>query len=178
MTRRYFMTAAGGLVVSAALPSFGLVKKACRHDASLVALISDLHINGLKAEFPAHCYEEECLRKTVAAILALDPLPANVVCFGDIAYHWGQPEDYPLVASILKPLEDAGIKLTLGMGNHDRRDNFLAQWPEYAKIQQLWFWRVDSGRCLWRQRHDFRERQAARRGRTILVPAANQDHAD
>lgn len=131
------MTAAGGLVASAALPSFGLDKKACRHDASLVALISDLHVNGLKAEFPAHCYEEECLRKTVAAILALDPLPANVVCFGDIAYHWGQPEDYPLAASILKPLEDAGIRLTLGMGNHDRRDNFLAQWPEYAKTSPV-----------------------------------------
>lgn len=137
LTRRGFMTAAGGLVASAALPSFGLNKKACRHDASLVAMISDLHINGLKTEVPTHCYEEVCLRKTVAAILALDPLPANVVCFGDIAYHWGQPEDYPLVASILKPLEDAGIKLTLGMGNHDRRDNFLAQWPEYAKTSPV-----------------------------------------
>ena len=78
-----------------------------------------------------------CLRKTVAAILALDPLPANVVCFGDIAYHWGQPEDYPLAASILQPLENAGIRLTLGMGNHDRRDNFLAQWPGYAKTSPV-----------------------------------------
>ena len=131
------MTAAGGLVASAALPSFGHGKEARRLDASLVAFISDLHVNGLKAEFPAHCYEEVCLRKTVAAILAMDPLPANVVCFGDIAYHWGQPEDYPLAASILKPLEDAGIRLTLGMGNHDRRDNFLAQWPEYAKTSPV-----------------------------------------
>ena len=131
------MTAAGGLITLAALPSVGLGKEARRHDASLVALISDLHVNGLKDEFPAHCYEEVCLRKTVAAILALDPLPANVVCFGDIAYHWGQPEDYPLAASILKPLEDAGIRLTLGMGNHDRRDNFLAQWPGYAKTSPV-----------------------------------------
>ena len=131
------MTAAGGLVASVALPSFGQGKEARRLDASLVALISDLHVNGLKAEFPAHCYEEVCLRKTVADILALDPLPANVVGFGDIAYHWGQPEDYPLAASILKPLVDAGIRLTLGMGNHDRRDNFLAQWPEYAKTSPV-----------------------------------------
>ena len=131
------MTAAGGLVASAAFPSFGRGKETRRLDASLVALISDLHINGLKDEVPTHCYEEVCLRKTVADILALDPLPANVVCFGDIAYHWGQPEDYPLAASILKPLEDAGIRLTLGMGNHDRRDNFLAQWPEYAKTSPV-----------------------------------------
>ena len=137
MTRRDFMTAASGLVASAALPSFGQGEEARRLDASLVALISDLHVNGLKVEVPTHCYEEVCLRKTVASILALDPLPANVVCFGDIAYHWGQPQDYPLAASILKPLEDAGIKLTLGMGNHDRRDNFLAQWPEYAKTSPV-----------------------------------------
>ena len=137
MTRRDFMTAASGLVASAALPSFGQGEEARRLDASLVALISDLHVNGLKVEVPTHCYEEVCLRKTVASILALDPLPANVVCFGDIAYHWGQPQDYPLAASILKPLVDAGIRLTLGMGNHDRRDNFLAQWPECAKTSPV-----------------------------------------
>jgi len=108
-----------------------------RHDPCLAALISDMHINGLKAEVPSHQYEEVCFRKTVAKILALDPLPANVVCFGDIAYHWGQPEDYPLAASLLKPLTDAGIKVTLGMGNHDRRDNFLQVWPEYAKTSPV-----------------------------------------
>ena len=69
----------------------------------------------------------------VAKILARRPLPAHVVCFGDIAYHWGQPEDYALAAKLFQPLLDAGIKLTLGLGNHDRRDNFLVQWPSYAK---------------------------------------------
>ncbi|MBR3223047.1 MAG: metallophosphoesterase [Kiritimatiellae bacterium] len=143
MTRRGFLTAAGGMVASTAVPAFAkdrpaaFRKGARRFDPSFVALISDLHVNGLKDEVPTHCYEEVCFRKTVDAILALDPLPANVVCFGDIAYHWGQPEDYPLVASLLKPLTDAGIKLTLGMGNHDRRDNFLAQWPEYAKTSPV-----------------------------------------
>ena len=108
-----------------------------RHDPCLAAFISDMHVNGLRKEVPTHCYEENCLRKTVAKILALDPLPAHVVCFGDIAYHWGQPEDYALAASILKPLTDAGIRLTLGMGNHDRRGNFLEVWPEYAKTSPV-----------------------------------------
>ena len=108
-----------------------------RHDPCLAAFISDMHVNGLRKEVPTHCYEEGCLRKTVAKILALDPLPAHVVCFGDIAYHWGQPEDYPLAASILKPITDAGIRLTLGMGNHDRRGNFLEVWPEYAKTSPV-----------------------------------------
>ena len=82
------------MVASAAVPAFAkdspaAFRKGARQcDPSFVALISDLHVNGLKAEVPTHCYEEICFRKTVEAILALDPLPANVVCFGDIAYHW------------------------------------------------------------------------------------------
>ncbi len=134
-SRRAFIggiAAAGGLSVVKAASAPGARQMRGVLDGNLVAFISDMHVNGLRKEVPTHCYEEEWLRKTVSAILALEPLPANVVCFGDIAYHWGQPEDYPLAASILKPLEDAGIRLTLGLGNHDRRDNFLAQWPEYA----------------------------------------------
>ncbi len=61
-----------------------------RHDPSLAVFISDLHINGLRDEVPTHLYEEQCFRQAVAKILALRPLPAHVVCFGDIAYHWGQ----------------------------------------------------------------------------------------
>ena len=95
--------------------------------------ISDLHLNGLRDEVPTHLYEEQCFLRAVTKILALRPLPAHVVCFGDIAYHWGQPEDYALAAKLFQPLLDAGIKLTLGLGNHDRRDNFLVQWPSYAK---------------------------------------------
>ena len=104
-----------------------------RHDPSLAVFISDLHLNGLKEEVPTHLYEERCFCEAVGKIMALDPLPANVVCFGDISYHWGQPEDYVLAAKLFQPLLDAGIKLTLGLGNHDRRDNFLVQWPSYAK---------------------------------------------
>ena len=103
------------------------------HDPSLAVFISDLHLNGLRDEVPTHLYEEQCFRQAVAKILALRPLPAHVVCFGDIAYHWGQPEDYALAAQLFQPLLDAGIKLTLGLGNHDRRDNFLVQWPSYAR---------------------------------------------
>ncbi len=33
----------------------------------------------------------------------------------------------------LKLLVDAGIKLTIGMGNHDHRKAFLEVWPEYEK---------------------------------------------
>ncbi|MBQ7188621.1 MAG: metallophosphoesterase [Kiritimatiellae bacterium] len=102
-------------------------------DPNLAVFISDLHLNGLRDEVPTHLYEEQCFRKTVQDILALRPRPAQVVCFGDIAYHWGQPEDYRLAFALFRPLVEAGIKVTFGMGNHDHRENFLELWPEYRK---------------------------------------------
>lgn len=134
-SRRSFLTgmmAAAGVAASRGAAADGARAAGRRHDPRLTAFISDLHLNGLRDEVPTHQYEEQCFRKTVVDILALDPLPANVVCFGDIAYHWGQPEDYVLATELFKPLTDAGIALTLGLGNHDRRDNFLARWPDYG----------------------------------------------
>jgi 3',5'-cyclic AMP phosphodiesterase CpdA len=51
---------------------------------------------------------------------------------GDFAYLWGRKEDYELARRLLQPVVDAGIGVTIGMGNHDRRENFLERWPEYA----------------------------------------------
>ena len=139
-SRRAFLTglaAAGGMMAGRAASAQAIASRLKGPDPNLAVFISDLHVNGLKSEVPTHQYEEACFSKTVAAILALDPLPANVVCFGDIAYHWGQREDYVLESRLMKPLVDAGIRLTLGMGNHDRRGNFLEVWPEYAKTSPV-----------------------------------------
>ena len=107
-------------------------------DPTLVAVIADTHVNGLPAEripewYGGYSHQAGCLRKTVEEILALRPLPANVIGLGDYAFLWGMAEDYALVAELLAPLERAGIRVTLAMGDHDRRDNFLAQWPRYAE---------------------------------------------
>ena len=99
-------------------------------DPSLAALISDLHVNGEK-QTPVH--QREYLSRCVRNILALDPLPAQVVCFGDISHFWGYRSDYALAKMLLQPLVDAGLRLTLGMGNHDHREHFLEAWPGYAK---------------------------------------------
>ena len=101
-TRRSFFTgllAASGVTLAARVRA-GV---SARHDPNLAVFISDLHLNGLKDEVPTHLYEEQCFLQAVAKILALDPLPAHVVCFGDIAYHWGQPEDYALAAKLFQP---------------------------------------------------------------------------
>ena len=103
-------------------------------DPDLAVFISDLHVNGL-AKNGGH--QEACLRKAVSQILALRPRPACVVCLGDIAFLWGMSEDYRHAKAVLQPLYDAGMKVALGMGNHDRRDRFLEQWPEYAQASPV-----------------------------------------
>lgn len=87
-TRRSFLsglTATAGMIVGSRAAADTPAASFRKHDPSLAVFISDLHLNGLKDEVPTHLYEERCFVKTVAKILALDPLPAHVVCFGDIA---------------------------------------------------------------------------------------------
>lgn len=106
-----------------------------RMDPSKVVLLSDIHIcgefeNGKPFKYP---YNPTSLNLRIEEILKMRPLPANVIVFGDVAWDYGLEEDYRYAAELLKPLEDAGIKLTLAMGNHDRRDAFFKVFPEYAR---------------------------------------------
>jgi len=97
-------------------------------DENLTVLLSDPHVSQLP---DTHQLGE--FQKTVAAILRMDPLPRNCVVFGDIARSYGLRADYETSVGPLRALEAAGIRLTLGLGNHDRRGHFLELWPEYAK---------------------------------------------
>ena len=100
------------------------------YDENLTVFISDLHVGGTETSGK---YQESALRRAVAEILSMDPLPRRVVCFGDIAYLTGLAPDYRRSKPILQQLVDAGIDLKMTMGNHDRRSAFLESWPEYAK---------------------------------------------
>ena len=96
-----------------------------RFDDNLVCLISDLHVNP-----PG--YQPGLLERTIGDILQLDPLPRNVIALGDLAYLTGKPEEYARMKEILAPLEASGIRLTMAMGNHDRRANFAEAFPDHA----------------------------------------------
>ena len=100
------------------------------YDENLTLLFSDAHISGTE---PEYAYTQRKLRAFVAEVLRLSPLPRNVVFFGDLARNRGKREDYATAAAILKPLTDAGIRLTLGCGNHDRHAPFFEAFPERAK---------------------------------------------
>ena len=105
-------------------------KKAGAFDDNLVVIISDLHTN------PGG-YQQMKLQRTVADILAMDPKPRNVIALGDLAYLQGKPEEYAVLKEIVTPLEAAGIRLTMAMGNHDRRKRFADAFPEKAAATQV-----------------------------------------
>ena len=105
------------------------------HDPNLIALLSDCHVNGNFKGGDA--YQRGRLEATVAEILRLSPLPSRAIIFGDLAWLTGNKMDYEYAASQLNLLESAGIKVTVGMGNHDRRSTFFEVYPEYAKTTKV-----------------------------------------
>lgn len=120
----------GGLKASN-ISNMGIEKtKKGKFDENLVVFISDLHTN------PGG-YQPDRLRRTIADILKMKPLPLNVIALGDLAYLLGKPEEYALLKEIITPMETAGIHFTMAMGNHDRRDNFAAAFPKYAAASLL-----------------------------------------
>ena len=101
-----------------------------RFDEDAVILISDMHVlpNGHTPDY---------LTRVVNEILAMNPLPRNVIGLGDLANLYGHVEDYECARQLFAPLEEAGINLTLGMGNHDRRENFARVFPDFRNRPTL-----------------------------------------
>lgn len=158
MNRKEFlasMLALGGtaLVSSAGLPGLNRmtdmviadavddVKRRKRKvDPALVVLLSDIHICGERKEdgTPKHYpYNPTSLKLRIAEILAMRRLPANVLVFGDVAWDYGLEEDYQYVAQLFGELKQAGIRVTFGLGNHDRRMAFFRVFPEYARTSPV-----------------------------------------
>ncbi|MBR1575089.1 MAG: metallophosphoesterase [Bacteroidales bacterium] len=127
------MDASGAIRKLDAEPNDGRARRRRKgpvYDDNLVCLISDLHTN-------PGAYQPARLERTIADILALDPLPRNVIALGDLAYLLGKPEEYARLKEILVPLEASDIRLTLAMGNHDRRAHFAEAFPGYAAASEL-----------------------------------------
>jgi len=132
--RRAFL---GGLLAAAAVPRRLFAAGPADFDERLAVFLSDIHVSGLDADpktgKPLRTHPLTHLRQSVAEILKMTPLPRYVFVFGDLAYLQGRVEDYRRSYPELKLLVDAGINLTIGLGNHDHRKAFLEVWPEYEK---------------------------------------------
>ncbi len=99
-------------------------------DPNFAVFLSDVHVNA--APKPSS-HQYKFFIKTIDALLTLTPRPAHVVVFGDLAYGLGEKEDYAVAVQQFRRLEDVGIKVTIGMGNHDLRKTFLEAFPAYEK---------------------------------------------
>lgn len=129
VSRRSFVAGGSAAALATAATGCRLFTGAAKdYDGNLTVFLADLHVS-----HKPESYQLGELRKVVAKILRMDPLPRNCVVFGDIVRSFGLKADYETSVSPLRELEAAGIRLTLGMGNHDRRGHFLELWPEYAK---------------------------------------------
>ena len=152
-TRRGFLA---GTAAFAALGAGGCATKAAAAagalDPEAIGLISDIHVGLPLArqkyktmrDYP---HQPAATQVLVREILSLPRPPANVLCLGDISLAFGEPEDYEIAAETLKPLMDAGIRVTCAMGNHDIRAEFLRCFPGYdkaSKVQEQLDWLKDA----------------------------------
>ncbi len=132
ISRRKFLL---GTMAAAVVPKDLFAKGSNDFDESLAVFLSDVHVNGLDEldGKKTKTSMREHLTANVAEILRMNPLPRHVFIFGDLAHLQGRLVDYRRSYPDLKLLVDAGIELTIGMGNHDHRKAFLEVWPEYEK---------------------------------------------
>ena len=114
-------------------------KRSKKIDPATAVLLSDIHICGelVDGKPKYYPYNPTCLKLRIAEILSMRPLPANVLVFGDVAWDHGLEEDYRYAAELLSELEQAGIRVTLGMGNHDRRAPFFKVFSQYASTTKV-----------------------------------------
>ena len=141
ITRRGFCLGATAAFAAAATARAG-TKSVGTLDPEAIGFISDIHVGLPLArqkyktmrDYP---HQPAASQALVREILALPHPPANVLCLGDISLAFGETEDYAIAAETLKPLMDAGIKVTCAMGNHDIRAEFLRCFPGYDSTTKV-----------------------------------------
>ena len=147
-SRREFLTL-GGSAAAAALLAGCQTAFSPAFDENLTVFLSDIHLCG-RDDFTRWLYTRTELKRRVAEILAMRPLPRHVVTFGDLSFGAGESCDYRLAKTILAPLEAAGIRVIHGMGNHDCRNHFREVFPEAARdtsVAGRFVHEVDLGTC-------------------------------
>ena len=130
-----------------------LLAGACRSeepavDENLSVLISDIHLQTNPSN--GYYFTSREFPRRVREILAMRPLPRRVICFGDMTFNTGEPAAYAFLREQIRPLKEAGVRVVLGMGNHDRRKAFLAAFPEAGRDQPVpgrIVHKVDLGTC-------------------------------
>ena len=130
-TRRDFLTASATAAVAELAGCRLFTGGVADFDENLSVFLADPHVCA-NPEMKRWLYTQGEFDRRIAEILEMCPLPRNVVIFGDLCFDNGDVRDYRLARRQIDLLTAAGIRVTVGMGNHDRRNTFLEVFPEYA----------------------------------------------
>lgn len=102
-------------------------------DPALSVFLSDIHVSGKNVKGQP-TYQNPLLAKVVEQVLALNPRPARVLVFGDIALWNGLSADYTESAPLIQRLKDAGMDVYLTTGNHDHREPLFRFHPRQKEL--------------------------------------------
>ncbi len=127
MNRRSFLKAVALAAFASREFDFNLLSadETVALDPNIVAVFSDVHLYA-----PETVQQVVRFKMCVAKVLAMNPRPANLLIYGDVAYDAGKVENYELFKKLIKPIEDVGIKWEVAMGNHDRLADYRQVFPE------------------------------------------------
>lgn len=152
LTRRSFLTHSAAAAAGLTVVRYGWGDEP-RTNPNLFALLSDTHIPD-SPDVAAHGTNMTAnLRQVVREVIELDAKPAGVIINGDCAYLKGLAADYANLAQCVAPLGDAGLPLSVTMGNHDDRGPLYAalqaQKPVRSVVQSKHVLVVESPRANW-----------------------------
>ena len=129
--RDFLLGTAGALAASAVAATDSAVI-----DPHKFVLISDVHVplpwteqkyrTGM--EYP---WVIPAIKKHIKEILDMRPRPCAVICLGDVSIAFSEDKEYEIAAQLFQPLEDVGIKIVMGVGNHDLRAPFRTYFPRW-----------------------------------------------
>ena len=131
ISRRGFLT---GLTCAATGPYVAKAMQASTCvDSDLSVFLSDIHVSGWNVKGQP-TYQNLLFEKAVDQVLAMNPRPARVVVFGDVALWKGRHQDYEASLPGLKRITDAGIDLYVTTGNHDHRETMFRYHPRQKEL--------------------------------------------
>ncbi len=103
-------------------------------DKNTVVFFSDAHITADPKRINLGINMADNLAACVRELAARPTKPATVIVNGDLAFHWGKPEDYATFGTLIAPVR-AIAPIHLSMGNHDARENFWKAFPADATAE-------------------------------------------
>lgn len=135
LTRRKFLSGMLASSAAAMLPSSAWAADEAKSgqkqlDPNSWALFSDIHISEDRAGKNRGVCMGDHLQAAIADVLRQPELPSRILINGDLALNSGKSGDYGVLLDLLKPAREAGIAVTLGLGNHDHRERFYAAFAD------------------------------------------------